>query len=506
MVAWRPAWAGSPFEQWAPARWQGGPIEILRRQAQKTLPADPALRSAIARWYEAPTLDLLEGAPINCLLVTWSGGVDAATEEQQHQLIRACARQARDRRIAILGVVYPGSDPDRFVGAALEAGLDGLVLEGDFPEGFARRVRNILTASNSSAVVIPLAAREQLSRAVDWPVLAGAEGVWPGVRALAESGARATSTTEPWLDSNTWLARSLRAWSGSRPVWLDYAPRNPSGPGYLRAVADAAVAGGRWIVSLDDALRAALLGREADALARWRRLAAYLRFFEDHAEWRSYAPFGPLGIVQDSTARDTAISAENLKLIARRQIPYRVIERPDLTPAALRNLEAVLATDLAPPTQGERGTLRAFVENGGLLVTGRSWDPQAVNSEDYTVVPHGKGRVVVCREDPPDPEALSKEMIDLVGDRNLGVRLFNAPSVLGYAVSPDRGRRLLLHLVNYATAPTEGLRVRINGAFGRARLYSPESPAADLPIEKSGRASEVTIPKFPAYAAVLWEQ
>jgi hypothetical protein len=505
ILASLPAWSGA-WEQWVPARWQGGPVEIFYRKAQKTLPAEPALQTAMERWYEAPTLDLLEGAPINCLLVTWSAGADASLEKRQRQLIQSYARQARNRRIAVLGLVYPGSDPGPSADAVLDAGLDGLVLEGDFPEGSLERVRKILTARNSNALAIPLAGRKQFSRGVEWPVLAVANGVWPGVRALTESGARATSTSEPWIDSNTWVVRSLRAWSGSRPVWLDYASQNPSGGDYLRAIADAGAAGGRWIVSLDDALRAALFRREPDALARWRRITACVRFFEEHAEWRNYAPFGPLGIVQDSAGRDTAMSGENLNLIARRQIPYRVIERPDLTPSALENLTALLASDLAPPTPAERRILGAFVEKGGLLVTGRSWDPKAATGEGYAMVRHGHGRVAVYSEDPPDAEALSKDMIELVGDRNLGVRLFNAPAVLGYAASPDNSKRVLLHLVNYATAPTEGLKVRIHGVFGRARLYSPEGPARDLPLEKSEGITEVAIPRFSIYAALLWEQ
>ena len=80
---------------------------------------------------------LLEGTPVNCLLVTWSAGEDAGAETQQQELVKAYARLAHERGIAVLGLVYPGADPSKFVGPAVEAGLDGLVLEGEFPGGAA---------------------------------------------------------------------------------------------------------------------------------------------------------------------------------------------------------------------------------------------------------------------------------------------------------------------------------------------------------------------------------
>ena len=68
-----PAFAAGP-DGWVPARWQGGPLELQRRARDGTLPDAPALRETIRQWYDPATLDLLQGTPINCLLVTWSAG------------------------------------------------------------------------------------------------------------------------------------------------------------------------------------------------------------------------------------------------------------------------------------------------------------------------------------------------------------------------------------------------------------------------------------------------
>jgi hypothetical protein len=83
---------------------------------------------------------LLEGTPINCLLVTFSIGAGAEAEHHQHQLVKEYARLARERGIAVLGIVYPGADPKAVAAAARDAQLDGLVMDGEFPAGFAGKL------------------------------------------------------------------------------------------------------------------------------------------------------------------------------------------------------------------------------------------------------------------------------------------------------------------------------------------------------------------------------
>src|SRR5436305_14818476 len=65
-------------EAWVPVRWTGGPLELAWRTRAKMLPGDAFVREALARWYETATLDLLEGSPANCLLVTWSAPAEPA--------------------------------------------------------------------------------------------------------------------------------------------------------------------------------------------------------------------------------------------------------------------------------------------------------------------------------------------------------------------------------------------------------------------------------------------
>ena len=126
--------AGDP-ETWIPARWDGGPLEVAHRAKDKTL-ANPNVRDAISQWYEPATLALLDGMPVNCLLLTFSGGDDADLVQRQQRLVKEYAGKARERGLAVLGLVYPGSSgPSAIAKAAAEANLDGVVLEGEFPGG-----------------------------------------------------------------------------------------------------------------------------------------------------------------------------------------------------------------------------------------------------------------------------------------------------------------------------------------------------------------------------------
>ena len=491
---------GTP-DSWIPARWQGGPVELEQRARAKTLPADAAVREAIASWYDTATLDLLEGSPVNCLLVTWSAGADAELERTQQRLVKAYTSEAHKRGVAVLGLVYPGSDPSKFVAAASDARLDGLVLDGEFPGGFAEQVREALASANSAAVVIPIVKDAASGRTARRPVLA-VEGVSPNARNLSDMGIRGAPSSESWIESNVWLVRSFRLGQDWRPIWISYQPDRGTAGDYARFAADAAVAGGRWILALDDGLRAKLRSKDATAVATWRRLGAILQFAEDHAEWRRFAPYGNLGVILDTSGADPDMADEYLKLVARRQAPYRLIVRSELSALSLAGFQAVLATALAPPTEAERRILRAFAEKGGLVVAGPSWgDPP--KDQPYAETALGKGRVAVYRE--PDPESIARDMRDLLSQEELGVVAFNVPSVITYASAGDSGKRLLVQLLNYSNSPAEAITIRVAGAFQSARLYTPEAASSSLVIRREEGHTDVSIPKLLLWGGVLLE-
>ncbi|MCW5977665.1 MAG: hypothetical protein KIT09_06290 [Bryobacteraceae bacterium] len=496
---------GEDPERWVPARWSGGPLELAQRSKDKAGAPEGAVREAIANWYRADTLDLLKGTPINCLLVTFAAAPDGETEVAQRRLVKEYVRLAHERRLAVLGMVHAGADLAGLAAAANEAGLDGLALDGDFPHSAAADVETAMRATNSAAVVIPLA-QEAAAARLSAASLVSVAGVQPNAKDLADEGIRAGPSSEPWIESNIWLVRSFRFGGARRTVWIDH----PAGPGstgdYVRCVADAAAAGGRWIVALDDQLRARLYRNDAEGLAAWRAIANYLNFAEEHAGWRSFAPFGNLGIIFDTKSEYPEISQEYLNLVARRQVPYKVIARNELTSASLDGLRAALAVDLAPAAEQERKLLQAFAERGGLVIAGPSWGGAPADNQ-YEETPLGKGRVTVYKDEPPDPEEVARDMLELLDQDLMGMTAFNVPSVLTYAAADEGGARVLVQLLNYAADPfDQRITIRLNGTYRKARLFTPENPPVDLDVRNTpdGR-TQASAPGLAVWGALLFD-
>jgi hypothetical protein len=153
-----------------PLRWDGGPLELIRREryakweqariaeferkaaAQTktagvfahhdeeaarpkpfaTPPINAAQELAVRDWYRPATLDLLQGAPYNCLLLTWSLGDSAESESVHRTIVAEYAGQARNRGLTVLAVIEPGPQWLGAVEAAAEV-FDGVVLESSFP-------------------------------------------------------------------------------------------------------------------------------------------------------------------------------------------------------------------------------------------------------------------------------------------------------------------------------------------------------------------------------------
>ena len=489
--------APAPPEAWVPVRWTGGPLELAWRSRTKTLPVDAAVRDALTRWYEPATLDLLEGTPVNCLLVSWSAPGGPAVEVEQQRLVKIYTEAAHKRGLAVLGLIYGVGDASKIAADGAWAALDGLVLEGEFTAEFSAALRK----AAGSMLVIEVAKEAAPWRWTPAPVVAVA-GVAPSAHNLSEVGIRGAPSSEPWIESNIWLVRSFRLALPTRAVWISSQFENGKEIEYTRAVADASAAGGRWIVSLDDGLRTKLRNREASALAAWRRLSSCLKFAEDNAAWRRLEVYGNVGIVLDSASGKQGLVDEYLKLATRRQVLYRLIEQSKLNSDAIATFRTIVATELDPPSAGERKLLQDFAENGGLVIAGPSWGA-APKTEPFAEVATGKGRVVVYKD--PDPESVAHDLKELLSDDDLGVVPFNVPSIITSASGGGTGEVLVVQLVNYFDHPVEAITLRVAGKFRSARLETPEGAVVQLPLRDDEGRTEVTIPKLELWGAVSME-
>lgn len=445
LLLWAAALAANPAD-WVPVRWP---------------------------WAAPESLELLAGTAANCLLLEhYTPGLAAA---------------ASARRLAALAVLKPGADALERARRAAAAGMAGVVLEGDFPEGTAARLRAALPAF----AVIELCSRSRMPLGSGAPVVGTYQGVWPGVQVLAGGVAKAAPTGSPWIDTNSGFVRAARAW-GDAAVWVgNRPPENMVLPAerYLQAIADAALAGGRWVVAFDADLAARLERRESGALRDWKRISEMLAFFEAHREWRALRPHGRLAIVQDP-ASGALLSGGILDMIGARHIPVRAIPAARLTPEALAGATMAVPVEPESLTPAQRAILKAFTRAGGTLLTPAPGPP----------VRPGAG-ITLDKAEMDRVNDIFRDVQNMIGRHNLGVRLFNVSAVLSNLAASRDGAQVWLHLVNYSGYPMENVTVHLLGKYRRARLFAP-GVERDLEVYSTEDGTGVDIDRIPIWASL----
>jgi len=321
--------------------------------------------------------------------------------------------------------------------------------------------------------------------------------VWPGIQVQDDGAVKAGPSGSAWIDTNTGFIRAVRAW-GDTPLWIANQPPAKSvvtGERYLQAIADAAISGARWVISLDADFCSRLAKNDPAALKDWKRMAQVLRYYESHPEWRSMRAYGKLAIVQDP-AKGGLLSGGILDMIAARHTPVRPIPRQRLTPDALAGANMAVDVDADALTPEQRAVLRDFTRAGGTLLTGPpGWKDQGAPGDNITL-------------DKKELERLNDiwhDVNSMVGRKNLGVRLFNVSSMLSnLLVSPD-GKQVVVHLVNYSGYPVENVAVHFLGNYKKATLLTPEGVSKTLEIYQTEDGGGVDIAKVDVCATVNLE-
>src|SRR5205085_5688161 len=78
-------------------------------------------------WSDVRSLELLQGSPLNCLLL--------------RDLPAGLITAAKERQVATLAVIKPGGDAPAQARTALAAKVDGIALDGDFPDATVSGIR-----------------------------------------------------------------------------------------------------------------------------------------------------------------------------------------------------------------------------------------------------------------------------------------------------------------------------------------------------------------------------
>ena len=339
------------------------------------------------------------------------------------------------------------------------------------------------------------------------------KGEWPGVAMSRGGGTSAGPTGVPWVDTNSWRIRLEAARRPGADIWVDAPPKGPRvfASSYRTAIADAAAYGGRWVISLDAPLAAAIADGKADALATWKGIAGTAAFFAARPQWPAYLPEAVVGVISDFAGDNEFLGQELLNLIGRTNQQYAVLVKTRLPEAAFRGLRALIYADSQPPAAGLLKQILDFVSAGGLLITGPKWGipPGAPATEEhprYAARTLGKGRLAIAKADPDDPYVLASDSALLISHRYELLRFWNGGALGSYlTVAADR-KRAVAHLLFYADRGPDHVSVRILGRYRKASLWTTDrQEPRPLEMEIQKDAVELHLPVVSQYAAAELE-
>jgi hypothetical protein len=488
-------------------RWPAGPLDISQGEKRKEgLTAKS--REVLQRWLDPSVLEILRGTPVNCLVVSWAAGLPADAE-QQKALVPLLA-QGKTGGLSIVGLVEGEANKAAAVASARAAGLAAVIMEGEVP--------------NAGLPILPLAANPHLPWNSSSPVLVAKGNVWPGIASQGLNSQdwrrggdtqAAGPTAEPWIDSNGWFLRLAKTYAPSKTPWLLFDP--PGGANvvladaYLRAIADSGSFCGRWILSLDDALRGSLAQKEQSAMAAWKSIAGALDFFAKHRQWETNSPVGLVGVISDFAGSNETIGTETLNLIVRQNVPFRIIPKSKLATAPLTGFKALISVDDTMPEPAARKRLLDFAQQGGALLVSQCWKgqggtPTGVAHPRLDLRKLGKGKLAVCKDESPDPYMVARDVHVLLGRINDLSRFFNLSAFLSAHTSPPGGASALLQMTNFANASRfseSQVTVWFPQQYRAARMWTLGSEApVELKLVPEDTGMDVQIPAVSPYAAV----
>jgi hypothetical protein len=375
----------------------------------------------------------------------------------------------------------------------MRAELNGVVLEGEFAAETVAAVREAV--EKNRGVVVELTTRAKMALGSPAPIIGTYQGLWPGVQVLEGGHAKAAPTGSPWIDTNSGFVRSVRAW-GPAQIWMANLPPAKGiipGERYVQAVCDAAMAGARWVVAMDDDFARRLGAGEAAALRDWKRIAQHLKFYEDHRDWRGLEPFGRLALVQDPST-GSLLSGGILDMIAARHTPVRSVPPARMAASSFKGASMAVNVDPQALTQEQKDVLREFTRSGGTLLNGPpGWKSSGAQ---------GGNRITLEQAELDRLNDIWRDINSMIGRRNLGVRLFNVSSMLSNLLLAPDGNGIVVELVNFSSYPVESITAHFLGKYRRARLYTPERGERTLEVYPTEEGTGVDIDRISVCATL----
>jgi hypothetical protein len=306
------------------------------------------------------------------------------------------------------------------------------------------------------------------------------DGVAPRIKMTRDEKGRAEAgpTGKPWVEANGWLVSLERARHPESAVWVGFnAERDWRPDMYVRSIAEPAVYGGRWVVSLGEDLARKVADKDAEALDIWKRMSGAARFFDDHAEWRGWRTQAAVGVLSTFAKDNEYLSQEFLNLAARRPLPVRIFPVERAASLDWSGLAAMVVADAGALPSAVEERLKSFK---GLVLrqSKEQWD---------------------------DPFVMVEQAHLKIGREHDVLRLYNGTSAnVHYTASAD-GKRGLVQVIAFGREQRE-LTVAVNKKWRVGRVFTLEQPkGVEGKIAGSRFGTELIFPEFKVFAAMELE-
>jgi protein-tyrosine-phosphatase len=313
-------------------------------------------------------------------------------------------------------------------------------------------------------------------------------------------------TAQPWIDTNLALVKiERRSHPGQVPLYtFSWGGRSDSGQqqlaptaeDYSLAVAEAGAFHADLILELDERLQKALSEHDPEAWTLWNHVRPYANFYPHTGEQELEAAANVAVVVDDL---DT--SAEAMNLLARHNIPFKVLRPADLKSEDLEGFDVVVVFAKPDRETCERITEVATHGKTVVLVEAKGSYPwQNGNSlrlnEHAVSYALGNGKVLELAEPVIDPETFAQDIRRLLGTQSVLMSLWNGLTTIAVPYSAHGRTVKVLEFVNYAEQPLR-VQVQVKGSFASIRYETPEHKCCEslVPAKHNG-FTEFVIPEL----------
>jgi protein-tyrosine-phosphatase len=313
-------------------------------------------------------------------------------------------------------------------------------------------------------------------------------------------------TAQPWIDTNLALVRiERRSHPGQVPLYAfswgglsdsGQQPLAPTAEDYSLAVAEAGALHADLILELDERLQKALREHDPEAWTLWNHVRRYSDFYAHSGEQGLEAAANVAVVVDDLDTSDEAMN-----LLARHNIPFKVLKPADLKSDDLEGFDVLVV--FAKPDRETCERIAEVATHGKTVVlvdAHGSYPWQNGNSvrlnEHAVSYAVGNGKVLELSEPVIDPETFAQDIRRLLGTQNVLMSLWNGLTTIAVPYGEHGGLAKVLEFVNYAEEPLR-LQVQVKGSFASIRYETPEHKCCEslVPVKHDG-FTEFVIPEL----------